>query len=199
MNTKRVLASIGKRLLAIAITAAVLWLLGFVFSLNMKSYVYSSFGSGEHQLWVIGISSLGVRYAAVQVADRAGVSNVVLEAKEVDGLLELVKNAKKNQSPLWRQVGTISESGTIDPSRLTISAGPGMRFAIVDEGICARYDLAQSDFVAFERAAQRARRHFDGDKADEGLTPLTASQAEAFHNTNETIASMAPRSSPGCR
>ena len=58
----------------------------------------------------------------------------------------------------WRTVGSLSEAATSDLSRLTISAGPGIRFIIVSakEG-AVTYSLSRADVARFQRALVRVR------------------------------------------
>ena len=192
--------TIARWLFSVAAIAGTLWFALVVFGVNQKIYVYASIGSGGNDVIVSGSRSLDMRYALLLVDTVSGRSAFIAEAKEWDQILQMFDNARAHQSPTWHVVGTFTESDVFNPSTLTISAGPGIRFAIVDDGVCVRYDLARSDFDAFFKGAMRAKRNFVDDGANDGLTPETSSWKSAIGNTNETIRTSLPKGSqPNCR
>jgi len=193
---KRAPISVGRFLYGIGVTAAMLWAIVFVFGANTKIRNYALIGSYEHSIAVVGSSSLGERYALIQVGDRGRLSNVVLEEKEWDQMLTMWNAARTHQARTWSKIGEIAESDIFNPSHLTISAGVGVRFAIVDTGVCLRYDLSPRDFDAFDRAATRAKRHFTGDDADEGTDAGKLSWRGTLDSTNETFKNSIPGAGP---
>ncbi len=191
---------IARWLLSAAVVAGALWLVLLVFGANQKSYLYASIGSGGHSVMVGSSGSLGKKYAYLMVEADSNRSIVIVEANEWDQILQMFGDARTHQSQTWRVVGTFTESDVFNPSTLTISAGPGIRFAIIDDGVCIRYDLARSDFDAFFKGAMRAKRNFVDDGANNGLTPETSSWKNAIGTTNEAIRASLPKGSqPNCR
>ena len=48
------------------------------------------------------------------------------DRKEVDAIIALWAKTAKAQSPAWKTIGSMKETGTTDISEITFSAGPGM-------------------------------------------------------------------------
>lgn len=201
MERKRVLLSIGKIVYGIVATVVILWLFLFVAGATLKIYPYATIGSDLKGISVLGSTTIDGRYASIQIADRADRSNVILEPKEWDELLVMWQKAKTRQSGIWQEMGTITESDISNPSKLRMEAGPGIRFAIIDDGLCLRYDIAPQDFAWFEKALQRAKKHFVDGNADDGLTPYSPTWRDALGIPNETLNESIPRatSAPDCR
>lgn len=195
---KRSLIAIGRGVGAVAVLAVVLFILGVAHGIYSKVYFYAMIGTGP-RVSVSGASSLGSRYAAVEIDDGDASSNVILEPGEWDALLALWKKAKAQQSKDWHVIGAITESDMFNPSRLTLSAGRGVRFAIVDDGICLRYDLVTANFGRFEAALERAKRHYTDDAADVGVRSGSADLRGAVESTGEAFKSSIPRTEPDCR
>jgi len=65
----------------------------------------------------------------------------------------LWEKAARAQGRDWKMVGTISETGTTDISRIDLRAGPGVELAIASpKGARIAYVLAAADFARFEQA-----------------------------------------------
>jgi hypothetical protein len=183
--------------LLVGLIAFVIW-----FGVVTEQYYYVAFGSDEYNLSVRSWNTVGIRYALIEIVDHDDDVYVLLEAGELDHALRMFEAAKTRQSSSWHDVGVMAESHERNPGRLTVSAGPGVRFAILDGGVCLSYDLPPADFAAFERAALRARKHFDGDEADRGLTPGSVfgdPPASAFQSLDKAMSEPVKHTNQGCR
>ncbi|GEM_PF-6452693 len=168
-----------------------------------REYTYVAFGSDQYNFTVRGTTTFGIKYALIQIDDGDDEAYVLLEAGELDHALRMFETAKTRQSSAWHDVEVLSESHERNPARLTVSAGTGVRFAILDDGVCLSYELAPADFAAFERAAMRARKHFDSDEPDRGLpygNPVSdAAPLSAFPSTEKAMSEPAKHTNQGCR
>ncbi len=73
-------------------------------------------------------------------------------------LIALCEKAIAVQSATWSSVGTMTESGTSDVSKLVVSAGPGVRFVISSpKGLTVTYVLQKSDAPRFQKALVQVR------------------------------------------
>ena len=72
---------------------------------------------------------------------------------EIVEFLELYrKTVAARGAGAWKEMGTLSEHGTKDVSRLTLSAGPGVRFVLASPaGPTQVFTLADSETARFER------------------------------------------------
>jgi hypothetical protein len=199
MGLRRILIGLAKWVYAICAAAAVLWLLGFGTAITSKIYWYAAIGAQERNISVLGSTSLAGRYTTLQITDHGKTVNFIFEQNEWDALLKTWQTAKAHQQTAWHEAGTMTESDVIGPSRLTVSAGTGVRFALADGGACLSYDVLPADFAAFDRAAWRGKQHFVDDSVDKELRPATADLKTAFHVTNDTMADMMPKTGPDCR
>jgi hypothetical protein len=166
-----------------------------------KEYVYTAFGSDQYNLTVRGTITYGLRYALIEIDEGDDQANILLEAGELDQALRMFETAKAQQSSGWHEVGVLSESHEENPARLTVSAGTGVRFAIHDHGVCFSYDLQPADFAAFERAMLRARKHFDGDAADQGLASGNVASdvpSSAFQSMDKAMSAPPAHANQGC-
>lgn len=75
-----------------------------------------------------------------------------------DELIKLWQKASVVESPSWHHVGVYKETGTKDPTLLTVSAGPGVRLVMETEGGLFSVVLSRSDYASFERNLQAVRR-----------------------------------------
>lgn len=172
------------------------------FGVVTKEYTYAAFGSDAYNLTVRSWTTFGIRYALIQIDDGDDETYTLLEASELDQVLRLFEEAKGLQSSGWRDVGILSESHENNPARLTVSGGAGVRIAILDGGVCLSFDLAPAEFATFERAVLRARKHFDGDDADEGIKAGTVGDpapASAFSSLDKAMSAPMPHTNQGCR
>jgi len=73
-------------------------------------------------------------------------------------LFDLWTTAVKAQSDSWTVIGSLTEMGTADVSLLTVSAGPGVRFAVTSvKGVSITYVLATADIARFKKALFQVR------------------------------------------
>jgi hypothetical protein len=76
-------------------------------------------------------------------------------------LIDLWAKAVKTQSGSWKIIGWIKETETSDPSLLTISAGPGIKFVIdsPSKGLVI-FILSQDDLARFAGTLYRVKEFF---------------------------------------
>ena len=73
-------------------------------------------------------------------------------------LIELWTKAVKAQSSSWKVVGSMAETETSDVSHLTVSAGPGVKFAISSpKKSTVTYVLPKDDMAGFEKALYQVK------------------------------------------
>jgi hypothetical protein len=78
--------------------------------------------------------------------------------KEWLSLIDLWTKAVKAQSGSWKVVGSMVETETSDVSHLTVSAGPGVKFAISSRKKgTATYVLSRDDMAGFEKALHQVK------------------------------------------
>jgi hypothetical protein len=81
--------------------------------------------------------------------------------KEWLSLIDLWSKAVKAQSSSWRVIGSMTETETSDVSHLTISAGPGVRFAISSfQKGTVTFTLSKDDIGGFEKALYQVKEFF---------------------------------------
>lgn len=73
-------------------------------------------------------------------------------------LIALCDKAIAVQAAKWTSVGTMTETGTSDVSKLVVSAGPGVRFVISSpKGLTVTYVLQKADAPRFQKALLQVR------------------------------------------
>lgn len=194
--------TVGKRILLV-LGAIALLLAGIVavFAVFWEDRWYAAFGSDEYYIGVDGSSMFGDRTVWIEINTPDDVARVMLDSTKTDEALKLFEAAKAKQSSSWHEAGSMND--TDDPndlfiSRMTTSAGLGVRLAIHDGSSCLSYDLRPADLAAFERALRSARRHFDSGDVDRGLTPSWSPPEEAFQRGRKSLDPI-PQIFPGCR
>ena len=75
-------------------------------------------------------------------------------------LMKLWQKASVVQSPSWHHIGVYKETGTKDPTLLTVSAGPGVRFTMETEDGLFTVVLSRSDYESFEKNLMAVKRFF---------------------------------------
>jgi hypothetical protein len=76
-------------------------------------------------------------------------------------LIDLWSKAVKLQSDSWKIIGSMKETETSDPSLLTISAGPGIKFAINSpRKVLVTYVLSKDDLARFAGTLYRVKEYF---------------------------------------
>jgi hypothetical protein len=97
------------------------------------------------------VALLGFRSTSVR-------TSFVLSLNELVSLLDLWRTALNARSDSWKVVGSLTEVGTTDVSVLTVSAGPGVKFAVTSlKGVSITYVLANADVARFEKALFRVK------------------------------------------
>lgn len=67
-------------------------------------------------------------------------------------LIALCDKAIGAQATRWTSVGTMTETGTSDVSKISVSAGPGVRFVISSpKGLTVTYVLQKADDTRFQK------------------------------------------------
>jgi hypothetical protein len=85
-------------------------------------------------------------------------NSFAFEADEWEQLIALCSKAVGIQGTAWTAVGSMTETGTTDVSKITISAGPGVRFVISSpKGVTVTYVLPKSDAPRFQKGLVRVR------------------------------------------
>jgi hypothetical protein len=85
-------------------------------------------------------------------------ASFVFSLNEWVSLFDLWATAVKVQSDSWKVIGSLTEMGTADVSLLTVSAGPGVRFAVTSvKGVSITYVLANADIARFEKALYQVK------------------------------------------
>lgn len=75
-------------------------------------------------------------------------------------LLQLWQKASVVQAPSWTHIGVYKETGTKDPTLLTVSAGPGVRFTMETEDGLFTVVVSRSDYERFGQNLQAVKRFF---------------------------------------
>jgi hypothetical protein len=190
---KRIFLVLGSIVLVLAGIVA-------VFAVLWEDRWYAAFGSDEYYVGVDGSSILADRTVWIEIDTPDDEARVMIDSAKTDQALKLFEAAKTGQSSSWHEVGSMND--TDDPhdwfiSRMTISAGPGVRLTIRDGGSCLSYDLRPQDLAAFERAMRSARLHFDSGDIDKGLTPHWNPPDDAFQRGGKSSDPI-PQKFPGC-
>ena len=89
------------------------------------------------------------------LAWRAGESrnSFALRLDAWDGIFELWRKAARAQGREWKAIGTVTETGTSDTSRIDMRGGPGVELAIASpKHASIAYVLPSADFARFEQA-----------------------------------------------
>jgi len=95
--------------------------------------------------WPSRIALLGFRSPSAR-------RSFVFNLSEWSSLFDLWTTALKSQSASWKFVGSLTETGTTDASLLTVSAGPGVSFAVTSsKGASITYVLANADVDRFDK------------------------------------------------
>jgi hypothetical protein len=89
-------------------------------------------------------------FGVVQITAHGAIAALVLEPREWDEFVAITSKAEGAQSPNWRVIGEIHDTGPGEITHLTVSAGPGMRFvANSPHGPNISYDLSRADIPRF--------------------------------------------------
>jgi len=87
-------------------------------------------------------------------------NSFALRADDWNLLIDLWTRAVKRQSRTWRLVGSLTEKGSGDVSRLSMSAGQGVKIAITSaKGASMTYLVARTDMARFQAAINQVKEH----------------------------------------
>ncbi|MGA7713644.1 MAG: hypothetical protein WCA81_17220 [Rhizomicrobium sp.] len=173
----------------------VVWLF-IVIALTVLShtYRYGDFHSGDSTLRIAaGTGVMDEGFIDIENS-RTDVS-IILEPGEWDRLMSFWDSARHVHAVQWQTIGEIKETDTYDNTVITVRAGPGIRFAIRENGACADYALEPNDIVPLDTALRHAARRLHGVAAngDEQAIPLDLRQRLT---TGWTTFTSGPRSFP---
>ena len=115
--------------------------------LDVATYSDPEFESPGNKIGLLGFASGPVR------------NSFSLRGEEWTQLTDLWAKATRMQSrKQWRTVGTLSERGTAEVSRLTLSAGQGVRLAITSpKGASMAFLVGRADMARFEAAIAQVK------------------------------------------
>jgi hypothetical protein len=115
--------------------------------LDVATYTDPEFEAPGNKVGVLGFASGPVR------------NSFSLRAEDWDQLTQLWAKATRMQSrKQWRTVGTLSERGTAEVSRLTVSAGQGVRLAITSpKGASMAFLVGSAEMARFEAALAQVK------------------------------------------
>jgi hypothetical protein len=123
----------------------------------------TDFGSDVSHLKVgVFVAPLGERFALIKVVDHARINALILEKDELDSVVGLWREARRQQSPAWRAIGEASDSEPSDPTTLVLTAGSSIHFtARSPHGGAVNFDLPPSDYRRFDDALAQVSRSLD--------------------------------------
>ena len=114
--------------------------------LDVVTYINPDITASSGRIALLGFRSTSARTA------------FVFGLNEWVSLFDLWTTAVKAQSDSWKVIGSLTEMGTADVSLLTVSAGPGVRFAVTSvKGVSITYVLANADIARFKKALFQVR------------------------------------------
>jgi len=120
-----------------------------------KLDVVGKFENGSRELVVATYTTNDGQERVGLLAWRAGPNrnSFALRLDEWDPIFKLWQKAARAQGSAWKTIGTISETGTSDISRIDMRGGPGVELAIASpKGASIAYLLPAADFARFEQA-----------------------------------------------
>ena len=103
----------------------------------------AQYSDGKAKIGVIGINRGRER------------TSVAFAADEWHSFVELWDKARHTKSATWQTVGTFKETGTDDPTSLSVAAGPGVQFMLVGKKGSFTFVLSPRDYAAFDSTVKR--------------------------------------------
>lgn len=117
----------------------------------------ATFTSGGAQLKVDTYTSDGSTVGLLGISPAAGKRiSFAFNRSEWTALIALWKKAAATQPGAWTIAGSMSETGTTEPSFLVLYAGSALNLVIDEPTNSAVFSLARTDDPAFETALGRA-------------------------------------------
>ena len=118
----------------------------------------AAFTAPGAQFQVFTFEDEGKRVALFGIINGSTRNSFTANLKELPAIFELWKKTLAARSPTWKSVGSLSETDTSDRSRLTLSAGPGVRFVIDSpQGQTETFTMENGDTARFEEALGKAK------------------------------------------
>jgi len=118
----------------------------------------AAFTAPGAEMQVLTFEDQGKRVALFGIINGSTRNSFTANLSELPGVIELWKKALAARSPAWKTVGSQSETDTSDRSRLTLSAGPGIRFVIDSpKGQTETFTMENGDAARFEEALGKAK------------------------------------------
>jgi type 1 fimbria pilin len=81
--------------------------------------------------------------------------SVAFTSADWGAFVNLWNSARQSQSASWKLVGTFKETGTTDPSLLTVTAGPGVQFTIMESTGTMSFVLQPGEFDRFDQSVRQ--------------------------------------------
>ena len=107
-------------------------------------------------------TEIRVLLLGIETRDHHRIS-ITFDKTETPALMRLWRQALDKQSASWRPVGDYSETGMDDNSHLTLSAGPGVRFAIESPARGAyATEIPPGNLAGFTAALEKAVNYVGG-------------------------------------
>jgi hypothetical protein len=122
--------------------------------LNVCVFVNPRSDGTEERILLLGIRS----------SDNHRIS-IAFDPSETPAVLRLWRQALDKQSTSWQPVGDLSEKNTDDHSRLSVSAGPGVRMAIQSPARGSyTSEIPPADLPRFTTALEKAANFVAGSR-----------------------------------
>ncbi len=81
--------------------------------------------------------------------------SVAFTSADWSSFVNLWNSARQSQAASWKLVGTFKETGTTDPSLLTVTAGPGVQFTIMESTGTMSFVLQPGEFERFDQSVRQ--------------------------------------------
>ena len=126
------------------------------------------FETGSRELMVGTFTTSDGKDRVGLIAWRSGEDRnaFALRLDEWGAIFDLWQKAARAQGRAWKAVGTISETGTTDVSRIGFKSGPGVEVSVASpKGASIAYVLQPADFARFERAMRGMKAELEAGPA----------------------------------
>lgn len=81
--------------------------------------------------------------------------SVAFTSADWGSFVNLWNSARQSQAASWKLVGTFKETGTTDPSLLTVTSGPGVQFTIMESTGTMSFVLQPAEFERFDQSVRQ--------------------------------------------
>jgi hypothetical protein len=128
--------------------------------LDVATYIDPEIEPPIGKVGLLGVASGSIR------------NSFALRGDEWRGLTDLWAKAARMQSRNWRTVGTLTEKGSGDVSRLTILAGAGVKIVVTSpKGAGMAYLIARADMSRFGAAINQVKQLLASARANPSTPP----------------------------